>query len=125
RRGEDLQDRRPIIRGLPRKSEVLTREGRGWLERSCVLRAAGIEGEVHFEDDGPLVADPTHLLRNHATDDRGGYVVQIKDSQDASHVLRQDREHHPLLALGDPDLPWRESLLLKTHLLQIDLGSVA
>src|SRR5256712_8160699 len=29
RRGEDLQDRRPIILGLPRESEVLTRESGG------------------------------------------------------------------------------------------------
>src|SRR5256886_946777 len=56
RRRKDLQDRRPIIRGLPRESEVLTREGRGRLVRSRVLRAAGVEREVHLEYDGPLVA---------------------------------------------------------------------
>src|SRR3989454_5971954 len=89
RRGENLQDRRPIILGLPREPEVLTRPGGGRLVRSRVLRSARVEHEIHLEDDRPLVADPTHLLRDHATDDRGGDVVEIKDPQDAVHVLRR------------------------------------
>src|SRR2546425_3221046 len=87
RRGEDLQDRRPIILGLPRESEVLTRESGGRGVRSRVLPTPPVESGGPFEGDGFLIADSAHLLPGHATDDRGGGGGGKGETRDARHPL--------------------------------------
>ncbi len=67
------------------------------------------------------VGHAADLLGDHAPDDRRRDVVQGEDPQHLLDVLREHGEHHPFLALGHPDLPRREGLLLQRDLLEVDL----
>src|SRR5439155_13186403 len=100
-------------------------EGRRRTPWSGVFRPPGVERQVHLEDDGPAVADAADLLGDNTTNDCCGDIVEIEDPHNRLDFFRPDREHHPLLALGNPNLPRSESFLLQRHLLEVHLRAEA
>src|SRR5438105_11249033 len=65
----------------------------------------------------------TDLSRDRPSDHGRRDVVQFEDPEDLLDVLREHGEHHPLLALRDPDFPGSETFLFQRHRLQVDLGA--
>src|SRR5688572_15218264 len=80
------------------------------------------ERAVEIGNHGAVVADPEPAITRKAADRSSLDTFPGKDLPQRWPVLRRHRQHHPLLRLGEPDLPRPQPVVLERHTLQLDVG---